>query len=630
MAYRPPALQGSAVAAATSVAPVFDAGAVASAGQLLFCAVSVIANTDPGISVSGAGWTQVGTTVVNASGLGVTTATFVKLAAAGGETGPGTISWTGSLHASAVVAAYNLSNATVDAAVTATATGTVAVGSTFSIPGAAATGHSPSLEIAVVAHSRVLASLTTPGDGFTDERDAASTGSTTSIASIRLLDKDSASANTPAPGMSQAGAAAVVWAGAVYSFYAGTGGGAAPANTVAPVASGTPGVGNTLSVTNGTWTNSPSSFSYQWLQDDGINPLIQIPGAVSSTYVQQSTDVAYSLRCTVTATNASGSASADSNDVGPVPPTTTGYTFTANAGTYLSSDGVTSYSYDTYVPASKNGILLVLAHGGQWQSNTKTDISDAGDFFAPLGYVCVAYDFKQGTTGVSGVATTIAQRQIDDVAAMIAHARTIAVSLGCDPNRVAILGESSGGHLALMVACTKVGVSKPDAVIAWSPPSDLSTLTPTPLGYAKGYLDDNAPTQLEYDNFSPTKKVTSAAPPLRVAGSQSEQIPVGQFDGFKAAADTALANCTEATYPGSAHAKLAGKDGAAADTWLRAALPAPAGARLTLSQHGGGSSTAVSAHAQGGYTAISQHATGTSTPVSGHSGVPGYTEVSGH
>ena len=81
-----------------------------------------------------------------------------------------------------------------------------------------------------------------------------------------------------------------------------------PVNTAAPVASGTLTVGSTLSCTNGTWTNSPTGYAYQWLRN-GAN----ISGATSSTYVTVTADGGTSIRCTVTATNAHGSGSATSN-----------------------------------------------------------------------------------------------------------------------------------------------------------------------------------------------------------------------------------------------------------------------------------------------------------------------------
>lgn len=82
----------------------------------------------------------------------------------------------------------------------------------------------------------------------------------------------------------------------------------APANTVAPVASGTTGLGDTLSVTNGTWTNSPLSYAYQW-QSNGSN----IGGATSSTFDITASEQGTDVRCRVTATNASGSGVAYSN-----------------------------------------------------------------------------------------------------------------------------------------------------------------------------------------------------------------------------------------------------------------------------------------------------------------------------
>jgi len=93
----------------------------------------------------------------------------------------------------------------------------------------------------------------------------------------------------------------------------------APANTVAPVASGTTVVGQTLSVTDGTWTNTPSGYTYQWYR--GGSP---IGGATSSTYVLVTADIGSLISCIVVATNASGSNVASSNSLGPVTAATIG------------------------------------------------------------------------------------------------------------------------------------------------------------------------------------------------------------------------------------------------------------------------------------------------------------------
>ncbi len=91
----------------------------------------------------------------------------------------------------------------------------------------------------------------------------------------------------------------------------------APVNTAAPVASGTPAAGQTVSCSSGSWTGSPApSYAYAWLRDG-----VPIPAATASAYVVQAADVGNGLTCKVTAANRSGSTAAVSNTlIVPVPP----------------------------------------------------------------------------------------------------------------------------------------------------------------------------------------------------------------------------------------------------------------------------------------------------------------------
>lgn len=131
-------------------------------------------------------------------------------------------------------------------------------------------------------------------------------------------------------------------------------GGAAPTSTVAPAVTGTATTGSTLTTTNGTWTGSPTGYTYQWKRNN-----TNIASATASTYVLQVADEGQSIKCTVTATNASGSTSADSNTVTPsaaatapantVLPSitsspTVGTTVTATTGTWTGTPTIT-YAY---------------------------------------------------------------------------------------------------------------------------------------------------------------------------------------------------------------------------------------------------------------------------------------------
>lgn len=59
----------------------------------------------------------------------------------------------------------------------------------------------------------------------------------------------------------------------------------APVNTVLPVISGTPVPGNVLSTTTGTWTNSPTGYTYQWQVETapGSGVYVDIPGETANT-----------------------------------------------------------------------------------------------------------------------------------------------------------------------------------------------------------------------------------------------------------------------------------------------------------------------------------------------------------
>jgi hypothetical protein len=97
--------------------------------------------------------------------------------------------------------------------------------------------------------------------------------------------------------------------------------GSAPVNTVAPAIAGTAEIGAALSVTsNGTWGNAPSSYSYQWQRETGIGAgtFANVLGSTGSTYVLGAADEDLLVRVRVTATNATGSTTASSNEIGPI------------------------------------------------------------------------------------------------------------------------------------------------------------------------------------------------------------------------------------------------------------------------------------------------------------------------
>jgi hypothetical protein len=88
---------------------------------------------------------------------------------------------------------------------------------------------------------------------------------------------------------------------------------AAPVNMAVPAVSGTAMQGQSLSTSNGTWSNSPTSYAYQWQDcDSSGSNCMNVSGATSSSYTPTRGDVNHTMRALVAASNTGGSALATS------------------------------------------------------------------------------------------------------------------------------------------------------------------------------------------------------------------------------------------------------------------------------------------------------------------------------
>jgi len=86
----------------------------------------------------------------------------------------------------------------------------------------------------------------------------------------------------------------------------------APTNSSPPVVSGNTSVGSVLTCDPGTWTGG-AAITYQW-QGNATD----IAGSTGVSYTTVAGDIGTNITCVVTGTNASGSASATSNSIGPI------------------------------------------------------------------------------------------------------------------------------------------------------------------------------------------------------------------------------------------------------------------------------------------------------------------------
>ena len=196
-----------------------------------------------------------------------------------------------------------------------------------------------------------------------------------------------------------------------------------PVNTGLPVITGTAQVGVTLSGSNGTWTNSPTGYTYQWFANG-----VAIGGATSNTFLLTATQLGTVITFTVTASNAGGSGtpatSAATSAVLPAVPVNTvlpvitgtvqvSYTLSGSNGTWTNTP--TSYAYQWYangvaiVGATANTYLLTTAEAGKTITFQVTAINAGGSSLpetsAATAAVLTVALFFVTTTGVNQVLT---------------------------------------------------------------------------------------------------------------------------------------------------------------------------------------------------------------------------------
>lgn len=215
----------------------------------------------------------------------------------------------------------------------------------------------------------------------------------------------------------------------------------------------------------------------------------------------------------------------------------------------------TGVALDVFQPDEQDGPApaVLLVHGGGWRSGDKDSWADeARKLVAGTGWVAVTVDYD--LTAAEPWVT-----QPANVRAAIDWVRAHAAGLGVDADRVAILGSSAGGHLAMLVATTTGGVR---AVVSWAGPTDLPRLATSPVTdqvvkdvaarYNGGRLDEQPARWIE---SSPVAHVDAGDPPMLLVHSASETVvPIDQLTSMQDALDARGVEVETVVFAGTAHA----------------------------------------------------------------------------
>jgi acetyl esterase len=112
--------------------------------------------------------------------------------------------------------------------------------------------------------------------------------------------------------------------------------------------------------------------------------------------------------------------------------------------------GVKKLKYDVYSPdGAKNLPCIVIIHGGGWMFNTEDIMRGLARELVRGGkYVVFSIDYRWIGTGDGDKVPNTMADIIGDVYGAIAHIQEHAREYGADPARMAVTGDSAGGHLS--------------------------------------------------------------------------------------------------------------------------------------------------------------------------------------
>ncbi|AWM29584.1 alpha/beta hydrolase [Sinorhizobium fredii] len=124
-----------------------------------------------------------------------------------------------------------------------------------------------------------------------------------------------------------------------------------------------------------------------------------------------------------------------------------GYAVETTALDFVDRHG-TPLSGTLYRPLS-NGALptLIAVHGGGWRLAPKYNYQHIGPYLAARGYAVFAPTYRLAKAELPSYPAAV-----HDVRAAVQFIRAEAENLGLDGSRLALLGDSSGAHLAALVA----------------------------------------------------------------------------------------------------------------------------------------------------------------------------------
>jgi len=240
--------------------------------------------------------------------------------------------------------------------------------------------------------------------------------------------------------------------------------------------------------------------------------------------------------------------------------------------------GEVSLTLDAWVPEGKGPFATcILVHGGGFTKGDKH--SFITPLFEPLA--------KAGITWFTINYRLAPQHRwpacADDVGSAIRWVKAHAAEYKVDVSRIALIGESAGGHLVSWTGVTGVGDTRVAAVVPFYPPQDLVAHVKRRnelrgLGDLIGSHDMSEANFAKLAEMSPITHVKAGLPPfLQIHGDADTTVAHEQSEMFEKAMKAAGNTCETITVKGGGHgmggwAKLNSDYASQMVAWLKKTL----------------------------------------------------------
>jgi len=203
---------------------------------------------------------------------------------------------------------------------------------------------------------------------------------------------------------------------------------------------------------------------------------------------------------------------------------------------------------------------LIFIHGGGWSKGDRGDYAYYCTRFAKRGYIVATVSYR-----LSGEAKFPAA--VQDVKCAVRWMRANSKKNKMDPNRIAVMGGSAGGYLALMAGYTSdvpelegdggnPGISsRVNVVVNAYGPTDLTSPTARTAPEVTRFLPRSYAEDPElFSKASPLAHLTRDDPPTLIfQGTVDELVPAAQNDALAAKCKEVGVQCTYVKFKGWPH-----------------------------------------------------------------------------